>query len=204
MWSRQTKTTTFGLSISRPLSHIWPDHYWRLRSQRHFHNSTFSQTTQIDQRPRCTIDGLLLRQPYQDQRIYRLPLHLQVLNGWGLRSSIKQFVSFFLCTFDLTLWLYVFWNEFYIRKVIFIQLQEFPTPPHCCCCSVTKWSDSGIAEAFKWNIQCGCENASKQLFHLFIISNLRSEITHENWEDIIQKSFLNVTTAIMKEISGLQ
>ena len=95
MWSRQTKTTTFGLSISRPLSHIWPDHYWRLRSQRHFHNWTFSQTTQIDQRPRCTIDGLLLRQPYQDQRIYRLPLHLQVLNGWGLRSSIKQFVSFF-------------------------------------------------------------------------------------------------------------
>ena len=89
-------------------------------------------------------------------------------------------------------------------KVIFIQLQEFPTPPHCCCCSVTKWSDSGIAEAFKWNIQCGCENASKQLFHLFIISNLRSEITHENWEDIIQKSFLNVTSAIMKEISGLQ
>ena len=56
---------------------------------------------------------------------------------------------FFLCTFDLTLWIYVFWNEFYIRKVIFIQLQEFPTPPYCCCCSVTKRSDSGIAEALK-------------------------------------------------------
>ena len=35
------------------------------------------------------------------------------------------------------------------RIVIFIQLQEFPTPPHCCCCSVTKRSDSGIAEVFK-------------------------------------------------------
>ena len=95
MWSRQTKTTTFGLSISKPLSHFWPVHHWRLRSQRHFHNSTFSQETQIDQRPRCTIDGLLLRQPCQDQRIHRLPLHLQAPNGWGLRSSIKQFVSFF-------------------------------------------------------------------------------------------------------------
>ena len=41
-------------------------------------------------------------------------------------------------------WLYVVWNRFYTRKV---QLQEFPTPPHCRCCSVTKRSDSGIAEA---------------------------------------------------------
>ena len=52
--------------------------------------------------------------------------------------------NFFWCTFDLILWLYVFWNGFYTRKV---QLQEFPTPPHCRCCSVTKRSDSGIAEA---------------------------------------------------------
>ena len=96
MWSRQTKTTTFGLSISKPLSHLWPDHHWRLRSQRHFHNSTFSQTTQIDQRPRCTIDGLLLRQPYQDQRIYRLPLHLQVPNGWGLEYMVTTSNNLFL------------------------------------------------------------------------------------------------------------
>ena len=34
-----------------------------------------------------------------------------------------------------------------IRKVIFIQLQEFPTPSYCRCCSVTKRSDSSIAEA---------------------------------------------------------
>ena len=34
-------------------------------------------------------------------------------------------------------------------KVIFIQLQEFPTPPYRCYCSVTKRSDSGIAEALK-------------------------------------------------------
>ena len=38
--------------------------------------------------------------------------------------------------------------DFYTRKVIFIQLQKFPTPPYCHCCSVTKQSDSGIAEAF--------------------------------------------------------
>ena len=35
------------------------------------------------------------------------------------------------------------------KKVIFIQLQEFPTPPYCRCCSVTKRSDSGIAVALK-------------------------------------------------------
>ena len=43
----------------------------------------------------------------------------------------------------------MFWNGFYTRKVIFIQLQEFPTPPYCRCCSVTKQSDSVIAEAPK-------------------------------------------------------
>ena len=37
----------------------------------------------------------------------------------------------------------------YTRNVIFIQLQEFPTPPYCCCCSVTKRSDNGITEALK-------------------------------------------------------
>ena len=42
----------------------------------------------------------------------------------------QLFVNFFWCTFDLILWLYVFWNGFYTRKV---QLQEFPTPPHCRC-----------------------------------------------------------------------
>ena len=50
-----------------------------------------------------------------------------------LRRVVKKlqsaFCTFFLCTFDLILWLYVFWNGFYTRKVIFIQLQEFPTPP---------------------------------------------------------------------------
>ena len=62
-----------------------------------------------------------------------------------LRST---FCEFFWCTFDLILWLY-FWNGFYTRKDIFIQLQEFPTPPYCRCCSVTKRSDRGIAEALK-------------------------------------------------------
>ena len=57
--------------------------------------------------------------------------------------------KFFVCVFYLRLWFYVFWNGFYTRKVIFIQLQEFPTPPYCRCCSVTKRSDSGIAEALK-------------------------------------------------------
>ena len=36
----------------------------------------------------------------------------------------------------------------HLKKVIFIQLQEFPTPPYCCCCSVTKQSDGGIAGIF--------------------------------------------------------
>ena len=35
------------------------------------------------------------------------------------------------------------------HKWIFIQLQEFPTPPYWRCCSVTKLSDSGITEALK-------------------------------------------------------
>ena len=61
----------------------------------------------------------------------------------------QLFVNFFGVFFYLRLWFYVFWNGFYTRKVIFIQLQEFPTPPYCRCCSVTKRSDSGIAEALK-------------------------------------------------------
>ena len=69
------------------------------------------------------------------------------------RKSTPLTVSFlwifFWCVFYLRLWFYVFWNGFYTRKVIFIQLQEFPTPPYCRCCSVTKRSDSGIAEALK-------------------------------------------------------
>ena len=69
------------------------------------------------------------------------------LKGGPLRSSFCEF--FCLCVFYLGLWFYVFWNGFYTRKVIFIQLQEFPTPPYCRCCSVTKRSDSGIAEALK-------------------------------------------------------
>ena len=47
------------------------------------------------------------------------------------------------------LWIHVFWNGFYARKVIFIQLQEFPIPPYCRCSSVTKRSDSGIAVVLK-------------------------------------------------------
>ena len=43
----------------------------------------------------------------------------------------------------------MFWNGFYTRKDIFIQLQEFPTPPYRRCCSVTKCSDSGIADVLK-------------------------------------------------------
>ena len=39
--------------------------------------------------------------------------------------------------------------DFTPEKIIFIQLQEIPTPPYCRCCSVTKRSDSGIAEALK-------------------------------------------------------
>ena len=65
----------------------------------------------------------------------------------SLRSAF--FDIFFWCVIYLRLWSYVFWNGFHTRKVIFIQLQEFPTPPYCRCCSVTKRSDSGIAEALK-------------------------------------------------------
>ena len=62
----------------------------------------------------------------------------------------QLFVSFFcVCTFDLILWFYVFWNGYYTRKVTFIQLQEFPTHPYCRCFSVTKRPDSGITEALK-------------------------------------------------------
>ena len=39
----------------------------------------------------------------------------------------------------------MFWNGFYKRKkVIFIPILPSPIPPYCCC-SVTKWSDGGIA-----------------------------------------------------------
>ena len=39
--------------------------------------------------------------------------------------------------------------DFTPEKIIFIQLQEIPTPPYWRCCSVTKRSDSGVAEALK-------------------------------------------------------
>ena len=93
----------------------------------------------------------------------------------------------FLSIFYLILWFYVFWNGFYTRKVILIQLQEFATPPYCRCCSVTKRSDSGIAEALKalkmhfwdpwqWDKMCFeyhkviflCKNGSKFL-HLLTV-----------------------------------
>ena len=58
------------------------------------------------------------------------------LHPTPLRSACCDF----LCIFDLILWLYVFWNGFYTRKVISMQLQEFPTPPLLC----QKWSDRGV------------------------------------------------------------
>ena len=64
--------------------------------------------------------------------------------------SKGQLFMNFLVRFYFRVWLYVFWNGFYTRKVTFIQLQNFPTPLYCCyCCSVTKQSDSDIAEALK-------------------------------------------------------
>ena len=33
------------------------------------------------------------------------------------------------CSFDLVIWLYVFWNEFYTKKSISTQLPESPIPP---------------------------------------------------------------------------
>ena len=36
-----------------------------------------------------------------------------------------------------------------VKKTNILQLQEFPTPSYCRCCSVTKRSNSGIAEALK-------------------------------------------------------
>ena len=69
------------------------------------------------------------------------------LVGWWLWRA--GYISQDTYLLYLTLLFYVFWNGFYTRKVIFIQLQEFPTPPYCRCCSVTKRSDSGIAEALK-------------------------------------------------------
>ena len=36
-----------------------------------------------------------------------------------------------------------------VKKTNILQLQEFPTPSYCRCCSVTKRSDSGKAEALK-------------------------------------------------------
>ena len=61
----------------------------------------------------------------------------------------QLFVNLFLCVFYLRLWFSVLWNGFYTRKVIFIQLQEFLTPPYCRYCSVTKLSASSVTEALK-------------------------------------------------------
>ena len=36
-----------------------------------------------------------------------------------------------------------------VKKTNILQLQEFPTPSYCRCCSVTKRSNSGIAEALR-------------------------------------------------------
>ena len=67
---------------------------------------------------------------------------------YGQQSAF--FEKKFRCVFYLRIWFCLFLNGFYTRKVIFIQLQEFPTPPYCQCCSVTKQSDSCIAEALKF------------------------------------------------------
>ena len=79
----------------------------------------------------------------------------QIIYGQSVRNHLppppygQLFVTIFLMCFYLRLWFYVFWNGFYTRKIIFIQLQEFPTPPNCRCSSNTKRSDSGIAMVVK-------------------------------------------------------
>ena len=49
------------------------------------------------------------------------PLTLWMLERWMWETGDVS------CTCGL--WFYVFWNYFYTRKVIFIQLKEFTTPP---------------------------------------------------------------------------
>ena len=73
---------------------------------------------------------------------------VRLTKGWTLPPQ-KSFLIFFRA-FDLRLWLYVLWNRFYTQKtLVFIQLRKSPFLLTACCCSVTKWSDSGIAEVLR-------------------------------------------------------
>ena len=66
-----------------------------------------------------------------------------------LLPPMVSFMWIFLgCVFDLKIWLCVLWKRFYARIKTFLSNYNNSLFPHtACCCSVTKWSDSGIAEA---------------------------------------------------------
>ena len=65
-------------------------------------------------------------------------------------SPIPQNVIFLVC-FYIRLRFHVFWNGSYTRKIIFIQLQEYLTPPSYSylLSQNSQDSDSGIAKVFK-------------------------------------------------------
>ena len=82
---------------------------------------------------------------FDDPRYSMIPVIPWTLIIQSLRWYLH---CFFVCVFELKLWLYVFWNGFY-TTAIFIQLQKSPFLLTTCCCSVTNWSDSGNAEALR-------------------------------------------------------
>ena len=71
---------------------------------------------------------------------------VRLTKGWTLPPQEKLFDIF--CAFDLRLWLYVLWNRFYTQKNNrFHPTTKITIPSTACCYSVTKWLDSGKAEA---------------------------------------------------------
>ena len=79
----------------------------------------------------CWMEQTLLRMIWLNQQIHR---------RW------KTFPEDHSRSYDwiIRLWLYVFWDGFYTRKMSFSSNWMNPQfPLTVCCCSVTKWSDNG-------------------------------------------------------------
>ena len=74
----------------------------------------------------CFFSKWLLRSR-QKNEYFTVRLTVRITPSPPLLTVICLWI-FFGCVFYLRLWFYVFWNGFYTRKVIFIQLQEFLTP----------------------------------------------------------------------------
>ena len=99
----------------------------------------------------------LLGNNCKELRCYFKEIFREVINinnkGWTPTPPppySQLFLIFFWCAFNLRSWLSMFWNKFCTRKKAFLSIYK-----NCqlllavSCCSVTNWSDSGIAGSLR-------------------------------------------------------